>query len=102
MPRAPPNPDSLGKDHFSLQLYLNSLNSSGAERDPAQSLFRTGTMIASRIARRAGLACLFLLALLAMPVPASPIPLPLEGPPIPDKTLSCDLDAAKAAPNRMD
>src|SRR6267378_7292938 len=102
MPRAPPNPDSLGKDHFSLQLYLNSLNSSGAERDPAQFLFRTGTMIASRIARRAGLACLFLLAPLAMPSRASTITLPPEAPAILDKIYSFDLDGAIEAAKRME
>jgi tetratricopeptide (TPR) repeat protein len=59
-------------------------------------------MIASRIARRAGLACLFLLALLAMPVRASTITLPLEGPAILDKIYSFDLDGAIAAAKRME
>jgi len=59
-------------------------------------------MIASRIARRAGLACLFLLALLAMPVRASTITLPPEGPAILDKIYSFDLDGAIAAAKRME
>src|SRR5580693_7959608 len=37
MPAAPPNPESLCKNHFAL--FLNSLNSFGAEPDPAHSLF---------------------------------------------------------------
>src|SRR2546429_804238 len=78
MPGASPNQDSCDENHFAL--FWNSLNSSGAELDPAHSLCRTGTMIASRIARRAGLACLFLLAPLAMPVRASTITLPPEAP----------------------
>ena len=100
MPGASPNQDSCDENHFAL--FWNSLNSSGAERDPAQSLFRTGTMIASRIARRAGLACLFLLAPLAMPVRASTITLPPEAPAILDKIYSFDLDGAIEAAKRME
>ena len=100
MPGASPNQDSCDKKHFAL--FRNSLNSSGAERDPAQSLFRTGTMIASRIARRAGLACLFLLAPLAMPAGASTIALPPEAPAILDKIYSFDLDGAIQAAKRME
>jgi tetratricopeptide (TPR) repeat protein len=102
MPRAPPNPDSLGKDHFSLQLYLNSLNSSGAEPEPAQSLSRTGPMNASPKARRAGLACLLLLAPLAGPTQASNITLPPETPAILDKIYSFDLEGAVEAAKRME
>src|SRR6266704_1192709 len=100
MPGASPNQDSCDKKHFAL--FRNSLNSSGAERDPAQSLFRTGTMIASRIARRASLACLFLLAPLAMPVRASTITLPPEVPAILDKIYSFDLAGAIEAAKRME
>jgi len=100
MPGASPNQDSCDKNHFAL--FWNSLNSSGAERDPAQSLFRTGTMIASRIARRASLACLFLLAPLAMPARASTIALPPEAPAILDKIYSFDLDGAIQAAKRME
>src|SRR5882724_3507613 len=102
MPPAPPNSDSFHKDHFSLQLFLNSLNSSGAEPDAAQSLFRTVTMIPSRIARRAGLAGLFLLAPLAMPARVSTITLPPEAPAILDKIYSFDLDGAMEAAKRME
>ena len=59
-------------------------------------------MIASRIARRAGLACLFLLAPLAMPVRASTITLPPEAPAILDKIYSFDLDGAIEAAKRME
>src|SRR5437762_603441 len=100
MPGASPNQDSCDENHFAL--FWNSLNSSGAERDPAHSLFRTGTMIASRIARRAGLACLFLLAPLAMPVRASTITLPPEAPAILDKIYSFDLDGTIEAAKRME
>src|ERR1700674_816374 len=100
MPGASPNQDSCYKNHFAL--FWNSLNSSGAEPDPAQSLFRTGTMIASRIARRAGLAGLFLLAPLAMPARASTITLPPEAPAILDKIYSFDLDGAIEAAKRME
>src|SRR5467141_3177718 len=101
MPCAPRNPDSLGKDHFSLQLYLNSLNSSGAEPEPAQSLSRTGTMNVSPIARRAGLACLLLSAPLAGPTQASNITLPPETPAILDKIYSFDLQGAVEAAKQM-
>jgi tetratricopeptide (TPR) repeat protein len=100
MPGASPNQDSCDKNHFAL--FWNSLNSCGAERDPAQSLFRTGTMIASRIARRAGLAGLFLLAPLVMPARASTITLPPEAPAILDKIYSFDLDGAMEAAKRME
>src|SRR6266550_2756703 len=100
MPGASPNQDSCDKNHFAL--FWNSLNSSGAERDPAQSLFRTGTMIASRIARRVVLACHFLLAPLAMPVRASTITLPPEAPAILDKIYSFDLAGAIEAAKRME
>src|SRR5437660_9559064 len=100
MPGASPNQDSCDDIHFAL--FWNSLNSSGAERDPAHSLFRTGTMIASRIARRAGLACLFLLAPLAMPAGASTIALPPEAPAILDKIYSFDLDGAIEAAKRLE
>src|SRR6266403_1208700 len=100
MPGASPNQDSCDKNHFAL--FWNSLNSCGAEPDLAQSLFRTGTMIASRIARGARLACLFLLAPLAMPARASTITLPPEAPAILDKIYSFDLDGAIGAAKRME
>ena len=59
-------------------------------------------MIGSRIARRAGLACLFLLAPLAMPVRASTITLPPEAPAVLDKIYSFDLDGAIEAAKRME
>ena len=59
-------------------------------------------MIASRIARGAGLACLFLLAPLAMPARASTITLPPEAPAILDKIYSFDLDGAIGAAKRME
>src|SRR5260370_40765622 len=102
MPRVPPNPDSFCKGHFSLQLSFNSLNSSGAEPDPAQSLSRTETMNAPRIVRRAGLACLLLLAPLVVPAHASNITLPPETPAILDKIYSFDLDGAVEAAKRME
>src|SRR5216684_344391 len=105
MPRVPPNPDSFGKGHFSLQLSLDSLNSSGAVPDPAQSFSRTDrteTMNAPRIVRRAGLACLLLLAPLAGPAHASNITLPPETPAILDKIYSFDLDGAVEAAKRME
>src|SRR6266403_671014 len=100
MPGASPNQDSCDKNHFAL--FWNSLNSCGAEPDLARSLFRTGTMIASRIARGARLACLFLLAPLAMPARASTITLPPEAPAILDKIYSFDLDGAIGAAKRME
>src|SRR5713101_4357482 len=100
MPSAPPNPDSLCKNHFAL--FSNSLNSSGAEPEPAQSLSRTGTMNASPIARRAGLTCLLLLAPLAGPAHASSITLPPETPAILDKIYSFDLEGAVEAAKRME
>src|SRR5258708_34508455 len=100
MPRVPPNPDSFRKNHFAL--FLNSLNSSGAEPDPAQSLSRTGTMNASPVARRGCLACLLLLAPLAMPARASKITLPPETPAILDKIYSFDLDGAVEAAKPME
>src|SRR5712664_832861 len=100
MPRVPPNPDSFRKNHFAL--FLNSLNSSGAEPDHAQSLFRTGTMNASPVARRGCLACLLLLAPLAMPALSSKITLPPETPAILDKIYSFDLDGALEAAKRLE
>src|SRR5260370_982034 len=99
MPRFPPNPDSC-KNHFAL--LLKSLNSSGAEPGPAQSLFRTGTMNASAVARRGCLACLLLLAPVAMPVRASKSALPPETPAILDKIYAFDLDGAVEAAKRME
>src|SRR5216684_177814 len=100
MPRATPNPDSLHKNYFAH--FLNSLNSSGAEPDPAQSLFRTGTMDASRIVRGGSMACLLLLAPLAIPAHASNIAFPPETPAIVDKIYSFDLDGAVEAAKRME
>jgi tetratricopeptide (TPR) repeat protein len=59
-------------------------------------------MIPSRIARRAGLAGLFLLAPLAMPARVSTITLPPEAPAILDKIYSFDLDGAIEAAKRME
>jgi len=59
-------------------------------------------MIPSRIARRAGLAGLFLLAPLALPARASTINLPPEAPAILDKIYSFDLDGAIEAAKRME
>jgi tetratricopeptide (TPR) repeat protein len=59
-------------------------------------------MNASRIARRAGLACLLLLAPLAMPAPASNLTLPPETPAILDKIYSFDLEGAVEAAKRME
>src|SRR5467141_2103933 len=94
MLRAPPNPDSFCKNHFGLQLSSNSLNSSGAVPEPAKYLFRSGTMNAFQIARRAGLACLFLLAPLFVSAGASKFTLPPETPAILDRIYSFDLDGA--------
>src|SRR6266704_3271696 len=102
MPSAPPNSVSFRKNHFGLQLSLNSLNSSGAEPEPAQSLSRTGTMNALRIARRAGLACLLLLAPRAIAARPSNISLPPETPAILYKIYSFDLQGAVEAAKRME
>jgi tetratricopeptide (TPR) repeat protein len=59
-------------------------------------------MTASRIARRAGLACLLFLASLAVPARASKINLPPETPAILDKIYSFDLDGAVEAAKRME
>jgi tetratricopeptide (TPR) repeat protein len=99
MPRAPPNPDSSRKNHFSLQLFLNSLNSSGPEFDLHNSS-RTGMMNTFRTPG-VGLACLFLLAPFA--VHARPqITLPPETPAILDKIYSFDLDGAIEAAQRLE
>src|SRR5229473_2259445 len=100
MPRVPPNPDSFRKNHFAL--LLNSLNSSGAEPDPAQSLSVTGTMNASPVVCRGCLAWLLLLAPLAIPVRASKMTLPPETPAILDKIYFFDLDGAVEAAKRME
>jgi tetratricopeptide (TPR) repeat protein len=120
MHRAPPNSDSLPntpkaflmqsfrptpsfcKNHFSLQLFLNSLNSSGAEPERAQPLSRTGTMIASRIACRAGMAGLLMLAALSAPTRASNLTLPPETTAILDKIYSFDLDGAIEGAKRIE
>jgi tetratricopeptide (TPR) repeat protein len=93
---------SFCKNHFGLQLFLNSLNSSGAVPEPAQPLSRTGTMIASRIARRAGMACLLMLSALSAPTRASNLTLPPETPAILDKIYSFDLDGAIEAAKRLE
>ncbi len=54
------------------------------------------------IARRAGLACLLLLAPLALPACASALTLPPETPAILDKTYSFDLQGAVEAAQRME
>jgi tetratricopeptide (TPR) repeat protein len=100
MLRAPPNADSCCKKHFAL--FMNSLNSSGADPEPAQSLSRTGIMSAPSIACRTGLACLLLLAPLAIPARASNINLPPETPAILDEIYSFDLQGAIEAAKRME
>src|SRR5260370_9441055 len=99
MPRVPPNPDSFRKNHFAL--LLNSLNSSGADPDHAQSLSRTGTMNASAGGSRGCFACLFLLAPLALPSPPSKIHLPPRPPPPPCKTYSSHAFRAVATPQHI-
>ncbi len=59
-------------------------------------------MNASRIARRAGLACLLLVAPLAIPARASKFTLPPETPAILDKIYSFDLQGAVEAAKRME
>src|SRR2546423_42475 len=100
MPPTPPNADSCRKNHFAL--FLNSLNSSGAGPEPAQSLPRTGTMNRSPIARRAGLAGLLFLAPFTIPALASNLPVPPETPAILDKIYSFDLERAAQAAKRME
>ncbi|PYU68205.1 MAG: hypothetical protein DMG49_16660 [Acidobacteria bacterium] len=100
MPPAPPNPDSCRKKHFAL--FLNSLDSSGADLEPAQSLSRTGTMNRSPITRRAGLACLLLVAPLTIHAHNSNTNLPPETPAILDKIYSFDLDGAIEAAKRLE
>ena len=58
-------------------------------------------MIASRIARRTSLVCLFLLVSFAVPSRASKLTLPSETPAILDKIYSFDLDGAIQAARRM-
>src|SRR5260370_41844395 len=99
MPRVPPNPDSFRKNHFAL--LLNSLNSSGADPDHAQSLSRTGTMNASAVARRGCLALLLLLAPLAMPSPASKNTLPPRYPAILGATSFFSLFGVVGAPTPL-
>ncbi len=64
-------------------------------------LLRIRKIDASRIFRRAALACLFLLSVLSIPAPASKISLPPETPAILDKIYSFDLDGAIEAAKRM-
>jgi hypothetical protein len=94
MHSAPPNPDSFWKKHFGLQLFLNSLNSSGAESEPAKSFLGAETMNVSRIARGAGLVCLLFLAPLVVPARASKLTVPPETPAVLDKIYSFDLEGA--------
>src|SRR5260370_7649556 len=94
MPSAPPNPDSLPnaskifpmqsfdptpsfyKNHFGLQVFPNSLNSSGAVPETATFLFCSRIINAFQITRCAGLACLFLLAPPSVSPPLSQFPFP--------------------------
>src|SRR5260370_5991206 len=101
MPCAQPNPDSLCKNHFDLQRSLNSLNSSSAEPEPAQSLSRTRTMNASRIFRSANLLCLLLLVSLATSARPTKITLLPGTPNVLDKIYSFDLDGAVQAAKRI-
>src|SRR5882762_507958 len=100
MPPAPPNPDYRRKNHFVL--FLNSLNSSGTNPEPANALSRTGTMNISRLACRVGLALVLLLLPLSIPGRASPINLPPETPAILDKIYSFDLQGGIAAAKRLE
>ena len=59
-------------------------------------------MNASLIARRAGLACVLLLAPITIPAQASSVTLPPETPAILDKIYSFDLDGAVEAAKRME
>src|SRR6266481_8873603 len=102
MLRAPPNPDSSGKNHFTL--FSNSLYSSRAVPAPVQCFLGRSwkmTIIALRIVCRAGLAGLLLLAALSLPARASQLTLPLEAPAILDKIYSFDLGGAIEAAKRM-
>src|SRR6266581_5563324 len=101
MPRVQPNPDSSGKVVSPLQLSLNSLKSSSAEPEPAQSLSRTGTMNASRSACRASLAFFLLLAPSVQAARASKLTLLPGAPAILDKIYSFDLDGAVQAAKHM-
>jgi hypothetical protein len=95
----PPNAAFL-QNHFGLQLFSNSLNSSGVELDPA-AFFWDFQMNFARTFRSTRLACLFVLSLLAMPARASHLPLPPETSSILDKIYSFDLDGAVVASRRM-
>jgi hypothetical protein len=101
MPGATPNPESFRENHFAL--FLNSLNSFGAELETARSFLRTRTMNASWKARCVCLACLFILALSGSQALARPskLSLPPETPAILDKIYSFDLDGAIEAAKRM-
>src|SRR5258707_15760141 len=102
MLRAPPNPDSSSKNHFTL--FSNSLNSSRAVPASVQCFLGRSwkmTIIALRIVCRAGLAGLLLLAALSLPARASQLTLPLETPAIFDKIYSFDLAGAIEAAKRM-
>jgi tetratricopeptide (TPR) repeat protein len=88
-------------NHFGLQLFLNSLNSSCAEPEPAKSLVRKETMIASRIAPLVGLASL-MLAVLSASTRASSLMVPPEAPAVLDKIYSFDLHGAIEAAKRME
>src|SRR5260370_24366061 len=119
MPGAAPNPDSLPnaskifpmqsfdptpsfyKNHFGLQVFPNSLNSSGAVPETATFLFWSRIMNAFQITRCAGLACLFLLAPLSVSAQVSKFTLPSETPGILDKIYSFDLDGATEAAQHM-
>src|SRR5260370_23106634 len=119
MPGAAPNPDSLPnaskifpmqsfdptpsfyKNHFGLQVFPNSLNSSGAVPETATFLFWSRIMNAFQITGCAGLACLFLLAPLSVYAQVSKFTLPSETPGILDKIYSFDLDGATEAAQHM-
>src|SRR5260370_7541372 len=106
MPGAAPNPDSLPnaskifpmqsfdptpsfyKNHFGLQVFPNSLNSSGAVPETATFLFWSRIMNAFQITRCAGLPCLFLLAPLSVPAQLPHFTLHPQPPPIPHKLFS--------------
>src|SRR5260370_1568409 len=98
MPGAAPNPDSLPnaskifpmqsfdptpsfyKNHFGLQVFPNSLNSSGAVPETATFLFWSRIMNAFQITRCAALASLFLLAPLSVSSQGSQFTLPSATP----------------------
>src|SRR5260221_1337668 len=92
---------SFYKSHFGLQVFSNSLNSSGVVPKVTEFLFRSGTMNAFHVSRRVGLAFLFLLAPLSVSARVPKFTLPSEASAILDQIYSFDLDGAVEAAHRM-